>query len=586
MGTMKWMLWMRWVEGGLCLGILLSLVLTSQAGADSIHGSTGTSSSNLLKASVNQYGLVIELEIDPEEADLALPRLIRRATKAEALPTATPKRSELRVEADGKALAGWVEVFVKRKRVNLDPITGKPMDEPRDDDVLFLRVRYPFPSRPDELVLSPPLDASGQPRVALGFVAFHDGVPVNELASLKVPETLRLDWSNPFYSRFSRPSIGRKYEAPVNVFMYVEPHEVRAEVVGRVMDFAPFLDLQLDPDEEILAEAREELLAKLAWLLEHNLALEVDGAEPNPELDRIHFISRDVHSANLITADERTPAKNATVAAIFVYPVLGLPKDVRLSWELFGEHLPKVSASATDEREATLHLLTRDHQEMHWVNAEGRTAAPARLDVKAPQSLVQVPVLLAGGSLLALALALMAIRRRNAWLVVAALVFFVLGWTARSQATYTVALSPQLRSPSGAEASPTIEALLYNVYRAMDGPRDSGAHGRLGGSVSAGIVESVYRDIAPSLQLGNHHSSRLRIQEVEIVDVQPVDAPGESDISYRCKWKSRGSVGHWGHLHQRTTSHDGVISLAPENGTWKIARLDLLSSELEPELEP
>jgi hypothetical protein len=584
MGTMKWMLWTRWVEGGLCFGVLLCLAMPSQAGADSIHGSTGTTASNLLKASVNQYGVLIELEIDPNEAELALPHLIRRATKAEALPTATPKRSELRVEADGKPLAGWVEVFVKHKRVRRDPITGKPIDERREDDVLFLRVRYPFPSRPDELVLSPPMDKSGQPRAALGFVAFHDGVPVNELASLKAPQTLRLDWSNPFYSRFSRPSIGRKHEAPVNVFMYVEPHEVRAEVVGRVMDFAPFLDLPLDPDEEILPEAREELLAKLAWLLEHNLALEVDGTQPDPRLDRIHFITRDVHSANLVSAEERTPANNATVAAIFVYPVLGLPKDVRLRWELFGEHLPKVSASATDEREVTLHLLTREHQEMHWVNAEGRTAAPARLDVKAPRSQVQVPVLLACGSLLALAVALMAIRRRNGWLVVAAFAFFVLSWTARSQATYTVALSPQLRTPSGAEASPTIEALLYNIYRALDGPQDSGAHARLSASVRAGIVESIYREIAPSLQLGDHHSSRLRIHEVEMVDVQPVDAPGESDISYRCKWKSHGSVGHWGHLHPRTSSHDGVISLAPEQGTWKIARLDLLSAELE--LEP
>ncbi len=576
---MRGMLWTRWAEGRLWFGILLLLALTSPAGADSIQGSTEASVSNLLKASVDRYGLVIELEIDADEAKAALPRLVRRTTKAEALPTATPKRSELRVEADGKALSGWVEVFVKRKRVDRDSITGKPLDRPREDDLLFVRLRYPFPSRPDELRLSPPMDASGQPRISLAFVAFHDGVPVNELSSLKGPETLQLNWSNPFHSRFSRPSLGRQHEAPVNVFMYVEPHEVRAEVLGPVTDFAPFLDLQLDPDEEIPAEAREEMLAKVAWLLEKNIAIEVDGTKPDPQLDRIHFIRRDVHAANLVTPEERILTKNATVAAIFVYPVLGLPKDVRLRWELFGAHLPKVSASATDEHEATLHLLTGGHRELHWVNGDGRTAGPARVDVRAPQSRLRVPVLLALGGLLALALAVMAIRRRSGWLALAAFALFALGWTARSQATYTVALSPQLRSPSGAEASPTIEALLYNVYRAMDGAQDSGAYGRLSASVSQEIVESLYREIAPTLQLSDHHSSRLRIHEVEMTDVRPVDAPGESDISYRCKWKSRGSVGHWGHLHQRSTAHDAVITLAPEQGIWKIARLDILSSE-------
>ena len=113
----------------------------------------------------------------------------------------------------------------------------------------------------------------------------------------------------------------------------------------------------------------------------------------------------------------------------------------------------------------------------------------------------------------------------------------------------------------------------------MDGPQDSGAHARLAASVSEELVESIYRDIVPTLRLDDHHSSRLRIHEVEMLEVEPVDAPGKSDISYRCKWQSRGTVGHWGHLHHRTTAHDGVITLAAEAGTWKIARLDILSSE-------
>ena len=36
-----------------------------------------------------------------------------------------------------------------------------------------------------------------------------------------------------------------------------------------------------------------------------------------------------------------------------------------------------------------------------------------------------------------------------------------------------------------------------------------------------------------------------------------------------------GTVGHWGHLHQRKNRYEAVITVTAEDGHWKIVGLDL-----------
>ncbi len=40
-----------------------------------------------------------------------------------------------------------------------------------------------------------------------------------------------------------------------------------------------------------------------------------------------------------------------------------------------------------------------------------------------------------------------------------------------------------------------------------------------------------------------------------------------------------GSVGHWGHLHQRRNQYEAILTVKPVDGVWKITDLELLGEE-------
>ena len=56
---------------------------------------------------------------------------------------------------------------------------------------------------------------------------------------------------------------------------------------------------------------------------------------------------------------------------------------------------------------------------------------------------------------------------------------------------------------------------------------------------------------------------------------------GESDegMQVEARWNVMGSVGHWGHVHQRTNVYHANITVADVDGAWKLTGLDILEEE-------
>ncbi|MCH6563586.1 MAG: hypothetical protein IH800_14345, partial [Myxococcales bacterium] len=44
-------------------------------------------------------------------------------------------------------------------------------------------------------------------------------------------------------------------------------------------------------------------------------------------------------------------------------------------------------------------------------------------------------------------------------------------------------------------------------------------------------------------------------------------------------WNVAGSVGHWGHIHQRKNQYRAEIKVAPIGGVWKLVDLEILEEE-------
>lgn len=565
------------VLGAALVALILSFTAASTS-ADAVVVTRAMTASTIMEAFVEDERVVVELEVGASD-EAALRELIAGAFSAPSLPTPIPTNAGLSIRADGRPLKGTVDELTRRKRIERDEISGEPLPNTGTEDVVFLKLHYPLTARPKELVFQPPLTDNGYAATDIGFVVYHHGIAVNDFRYLAAGEPVLLDWEDPFYSHFDRRTLNRKYSSPMNIFLYVEPFEVRKEFVVRPLDLARFTDIDIKAHQPIPATERPEVLQRLADFLKDRAQVTIDGEQPQPILDRIHFLKRGLRMTRVVTPDEPVDGTDAIIGAIFVYPVDGIPKDVRLTWDLFDERITRVPASATDEAGPMPSFLTPDDPELHWVNYLKEGTLPGELEVAAPKSSLSIPIAVLIAVLLGLGLLIVAARRRSWALGLAALALVAGGWLAPPFRLIKVPVPASVRPPSAEEAAPTIHALLYNVYRALDFRQEEVVFDRLAQSLSGDVLERVYLEMRKGLRLENQGGARVRVREVELLEVTPQESTDAGSLRYRTRWNATGSVGHWGHTHMRTNSYDALMTLSRTGKQWKIGDIDILEEQ-------
>lgn len=489
------------------------------------------------------------------------------------------------IQADDQTLLGTPERLVVDKRIVRDEITGEPLAvQPPDADIVVrLTLRYPCEDRPRILTIHPPLD--GDISLAnIGFVCYHEGVPVNDFRYLSNVVTLDLDWEDPWYSRFRHRNLRRQYDAPLSVFLYVEPFEVRKEIVVRPKDLQQWVDLGLDGRDSIPIELQESLKQRVAEFLAERATVIIDGKTVPGSLDRIHFIRRTLRTTGVVDPPEELDINTATLGVIFVYPIESLPQAVSLTWDLFGAKIEQVPAAATDEAGGLPSTLSPDAPELRWQNFLTSPTLPAMLTVNAPQRpKVAFPVISALCFGFVLGLLFFWIYRRSSLekrvvraISVSAALALLLGVLtlpfARASIPNPLKQTSVLESQ---DAKEVLHALLYNTYRAFDRRDESIVYDRLAQSITGEMLTDVYLQMRQSMELENQGGARVKVDDVELLDVEGLQSPNGSTVPFRCRWTAAGSVGHWGHIHRRTNQYDAVISIEPFDGVWKITNIEL-----------
>jgi hypothetical protein len=483
------------VLGAALLALIVSFTAASTS-ADAVMVTRAMTATTIMEAFIDDERVVVELEVGASD-EAALRELIAGASSAPSLPAPIPANAGLSIHADGRPLKGTVDELTRRKRIERDEVSGEPLPNTGTEDVVFLKLHYPLSTPPKKLVFQPPLTDDGYAATDIGFVVYHHGIAVNDFRYLAAGEPVLLDWEDPFYSHFDRRTLNRKYSSPMNIFLYVEPFEVRKEFVVRPLDLARFMDIDIKAHQPIPAAERPEVLQRLADFLKDRARVTIDGEQPEPILDRIHFLKRGLRMTRVVTPDEPVDGTDAIIGAIFVYPVDGIPKDVRLTWDLFDERI-------------TRSFLTPDDPELHWVNYLKGGTLPGELEVAAPKSNLSIPIALLVAVLLALALLIVAARRRSWALGLAALALVAGGWLAPPFRLIRVPVPASVRPPSGEEAAPTIHALLYNVYRALDFRQEEVVFDRLEQSLSGDVLERVYLEMRKGLSSSSRSPRRSR----------------------------------------------------------------------------
>ncbi len=571
----------------LCL--LVSFLLPSPARPDAIIITKAMTASTIAEVFIEEGRILVELEIggrDLEGFRNLMPDEVyqRMGNEPEPWRERLSKffREDLVIRADeGSPLPGHLVSIEPRERMPRDEITGEPIPVPEGEGepVVFAVLEYPLPGRPKVLSFSPPTGEGGVSRASIGFMAYHHEIPVNDFRYLSTEEILDLDWSDPWYSAFRNRNLRRQYDAPMNAFLYIEPYEVRTEIIARPLDLQRWIDLGLEGLETIPVDMQYELKQKVAAFLAEHQNLTVDGQPVQPELDRVNFLRRTLRTSSVIDPPEELDIYSATLGVIFVHPTDGLPQEASLTWDLFDERIQKVPGAATDEAGPLRFFLVPDDNVLWWKNFLKNPTVPTLVDIAPPPSL-GLRVLGWSSWLLAILLVgtiVMMVRsfvRQRTVPRTAILVSIVL--LLATGAAFAATLPSRMTDEKAEEM---VAGLLHNIYRAFDFRGEENIYDVLDRRVSGDLLTEIYLETRRGLELASQGGARAKVKEIEMLEVESRPLEGRQGIAAHTRWNVSGSVGHWGHVHTRTNQYEAELTIEPVDGVWKLTNLTILQEE-------
>ena len=505
------------------------------------------------------------------------------------------------VTESGEKLPARLELVEPRMRVDrkspfagmINPMTRQRVPEaPADKRVLYAEISYPFSERPAELTFIPPQDDEGRAITSIGFIAYHKSVPIIDFRYLGAPARVTLDWADPWYTKFDNPNLKRHHKSALMSFLYVEPYEVRHEILVRVKDMEEWMDLGLRGDAYVEVDELEGLKQSIGeFLLEKN-PVRIDEKEIRPILDRTNYVKVSLTGIKLVEVPERLEISTAIVGIIITYLTDGLPQEVTVDWELFTDQVQRIPATATDPVGPLMTYLTPDDSVHTWKNFLKNYTLPTVQEVSVRGSLgeIRLPPGTVAAVILLLPLVVLMIRRARRgeavkWVVAVAVLVSIGGVVSYPYAQVAFARPAMVAGSMDDEHSKALlQALLKNVYRAFDFREEEDVYDKLALTVKGDQLTELYLQNRKSFAIKKAGGAQAKIKTVDIQQAQAKRLEGGS-LGYAItgRWTALGTVGHWGHIHTRQNLYDAIINVEAIDGRWKITDLELLE---EKRIEP
>ena len=588
----------------LFLCVVTVLIIPSAASADWINLSGAENTRNIAEIYVETDRVRIQLEVFV--ADLMIfEELIPEGFFSEPLPgrPSLAKRQQIFAERviqvvtdQGEKLPvnfALVEPRIRVKRPSpfagmISPYTRRPIPgPPADKRVLFAELIYPFKGKPKSLTFIPPQGNNGLPKSSIGFICNHQGVTVVDFRILSQGSTLYLDWDDPWYSEFDKKALRRKIGTGMRTFLYIEPYEVRNEILVRVRDLMAWVDFDLRGDETIEADEFNRVREQIGQFFMERENVRIDGRRLKPILDKTAFVESSLLRSRFIETPEQVLLNSAMVGVIITYLTDGIPQQVTTTWELFSERVQKVTARMIDPAGPFPYDLTPDDNVLKWTNYLKTYTIPTvqKINVADQHRGVPLPI----GSLVCIVLLLpigwSILRCKKRGDSVKSLIglfgLLLIG---------AMVLIPVFQVPVGSSARASqfsaedgrvvLDSLMKNIYRAFDFRDEEDVYDKLAICVSGELLTDLYLQQRRSLVVEQAGGAQAKVEEVAIEDVEiSKSSQHEGALDLRAQWTAMGKVGHWGHVHSRQNRYDAIVTIKPVAGAWKVVDLELLEEK-------
>ena len=376
----------------------------------------------------------------------------------------------------------------------------------------------------------------------------------------------------------SRRVASNNPNAAIQSFLAVEAFEIRHEILVRLKDVAELVGLGAGP--EVGIEVQSDVKKRIRELVDVHASLEIDGEIREPVSQRIDFMTIDQKGALPRPAPVPEDVENAWVGITDVYMMPNTARDLSLTWGFVGE-VTEIPATVTDPESTSSTMLTPRQPVLDWQNELAEDPVPKVSAVAVEPTEVTAPL----WSLIPFAAAFLfgvaAVRRRApACNFALARVMLVVAILLGPFGNLAIALPWSVgSSPTANQAKRILTRVLPNIYRALEFREESVVFDRLALSVTGDALTEVYLDQRKVLVMEERGGARARVEAVEVIEVDSVEPESSGGFSAEAVWTVGGTVTHFGHRHFRQNRYHARVTLVPNQGIWKIQRIEILNEE-------
>ena len=469
-----------------------------------------------------------------------------------------------------------IEIRDRKPRPTARSFSASSVLPPRGARVIAVELDFAVSERPEKLTFIPPLDDKGVATVNVGFLAHHKGVPVSDYRYLSRPETLRLDWEDPWYSAFENPNLTRHHRSALMSFVSIEPREVRHEIIVRLRDLEGWTALDLGTAETLDVDQIADVKQAAGRFFAGLDPAVIDGESVRPAAIQVVVLEVDAKGVRVVEDEKTRNRATALLGVILSYPHRVLPKQVDMTWQLFTKGAQEVPTSVADPAGAVPGQVTPDAPEITWTNFLKKWKDPAIVPVRAGTGRdLSIPIL----SILLFALAAAFVieafraRHRGRWGALAALAG-VAGLAAIHGPALTVTLPG---GPDETDATEITEGIVRNAGVAMLETEPQTFDAALEDFVAQDEIRPVGEEMQRGLSVRLPTGARALTETIKDVTVEQVE-PREDGVNILASWTALVSGGHWGHMHRREIAYRALMDVTQDAGVWHLRGLTVLSA--------
>ncbi|MEO0978056.1 MAG: hypothetical protein AAFY24_12410 [Pseudomonadota bacterium] len=585
----------------LLLVFLITLFGTGLASADWINLTSAEKLPNVAEITVREDRVHVVLQLSEDSVERMEELLsddMRRERGIEAEPIDQRMerfaRDKFQVIADGtETLPASLRFSEPRPRKDrsspvdgiVHPLTRQKALEPPDDSrVLHAELDYFFESKPKTLTFVPPLDDSGRALLDMGFIVYQEGVPVIDFQRLTGPATLLIDWEDPWNSAFDDPGLTRHHRWPIMSFVYVEPREVRHEIMVRLRDLEDWADLNVDRNARISEGERNRILDAASRFFEDKNPVIIDGAPAEPAAVSAEFLDLSLAGVQVINDDRTLDPATAVLGVTLSYPVGQMPGEVTTIWQLFSDRIGTVPVTSIDPVGPFPSEFGVTYPSHTWTNRLLRYEDPGVASVpvtdKRAMKLPLLTIVLAVFALNAAAFALKASKWAR-FIGFAAALVFAAGAAATTDRFIATLPNPFASLPGDDEAQTAIRSVFDNANAAFYEINDKEFDAELSKFVAEGLeqIVSIELEKANRIELPGGMTARVGdIRDVRITEIRPLEAG--RGFSALAQWSAEAVGQHWGYLHLRDLDLQARVEMIEDDRVWRLAGLTDLTIEI------